>query len=100
VGFATSMESVPPRDLKLSAKRHQPIASLARNEKESFQVLVAPFERDLKGWRCYWEFAIRERILFAATNIHAAPVGYVEFKSVRPTGLPAWAGGPIRSWIF
>jgi len=43
VGFATSMEKVLPRAAPLSLAVQDKIElSLARNEKESFQVVVAP----------------------------------------------------------
>lgn len=103
VGFATSMEKVLPRDLKLSATVTNRIAiSLARNEKESFQVLVAPFEWDLKGVAVrIGDLRSKKGILFAATNIHAAPVGYVETKSVPPYGSASvgWWPDPILDFL-
>ena len=50
VGFASSMDKVLPRDVAPPMEvRKRVRVSLARNETESFQVVVLPFEQPLKG---------------------------------------------------
>lgn len=103
VGFATSMEKVLPRQLPLAIRTAAGVElSLARNEKESFQVLVAPFEHDLRG------VAIRVGELHSddghtlpAGAITAVPVGYVETKAVPPYGSPCvgWWPDPILEFL-
>lgn len=99
VGFATSMEKVLPRANELQLRTAPRVdVSLARNEKESFQVVVVPFERDAK------RVQVRAGSLrgpggttFSARYIDAVPVGYVQTKSVPPYGSPAvgWWPDPI-----
>jgi hypothetical protein len=102
VGFATSMEKVLPRAMSSALTVSQTVElSLARNEKEGFQIIVLPCERDLKGVR------VRATDLegpagsrFAAANIRAAVVGYVETKSEPPYGTPhvGWWPDPILTF--
>jgi hypothetical protein len=52
VGTATSMEKILPRGGSFSLQPVREVEiSLARREKESFQVLVQPTEKSLKGYR-------------------------------------------------
>jgi hypothetical protein len=102
VGFATSMEKVLPRALAtpLAVSAQQEL-SLAQNEKESFQVIVLPCERDVKG------VCVRVTDLegakgtrFAAANVEAVVVGYVETKQVPPYGSShvGWWPDPILNF--
>ncbi|NLB97027.1 MAG: DUF4091 domain-containing protein [Armatimonadetes bacterium] len=103
VGFASSMEKVLPRAGAVSPQiRERVQVALARNEKESLQVVVLPCERDLK------RVQVRARDLFAgpgrrfsARNIQAVPVGYVETKATPPYGSPhiGWWPDPILDFM-
>jgi hypothetical protein len=102
VGFATAMEKVLPRapstPLLLS---NQMEVSLAQNEKESFQVIVMPCERDVKNVRLRvtdLEGTTGSRL--AATNVEAVVVGYVETKGEPPYGSPhvGWWPDPILNF--
>ena len=102
-GFATSMEKVLPRaampQLTAAAKT---ALSLAQNEKESFQVVVIPCERDLK------QVCVRVPDLktadgktFAASNVDAVLMGYVETKRAPPYGTShiGWWPDPILNFL-
>jgi len=103
VGFATSMEKVLPRTGRPEARvSHQVELALARHEKESFQVLVLPCERDLR------QVQVRVTDLhtaggdtFASQNVDAVPVGYVETKAVPPYGSShvGWWPDPILNFM-
>ncbi|MGO8747747.1 MAG: glycoside hydrolase domain-containing protein [Thermoguttaceae bacterium] len=103
VGFATSMEKVLPRNGALHAATKTAVElQLARGEKESFQVLVAPFERDVR------QVAIRIGDLrsadggtLAGKTITAAPVGYVRTKAAPPYGSSTvgWWPDPILDFL-
>lgn len=99
IGFATSMEKVLPRHGALNAAITNRVAvSLARNEKESFQVLVLACEGTLKGVRArIADLRSETGAVFAATNIQAVPVGYVQTKAAPPYGSPhaGWWPDPI-----
>lgn len=102
-GFATSMEKVLPRaampQLTVAAKTE---LSLARNEKESFQVVVMPCERDLKQVRvCTADLKTADGKTFAASNVDAVVVGYVETKRVPPYGSShvGWWPDPILNFL-
>ncbi len=103
VGFASSMEKVLPRAGAISLQTRERVQiALARNEKESLQVVVLPCERDLK------RVQVRARDLFAgpgrrfsARNIQAVPVGYVETRATPPYGSPhiGWWPDPILDFM-
>ena len=100
VGFASSMEKVLPRGgLAITAKTTNAVeVALARNEKESFQLLVLPCERDLSRVRIHiGDLRSQSGTLFSATNINAAPIGYVQTKAAPPSGSPhvGWWPDPI-----
>jgi hypothetical protein len=100
VGFASSMEKVLPRGgLAITAKTTNAVeVSLARNEKESFQLLVLPCEHDLSRVRIHiGDLRSESGTVFSATNINAAPVGYVQTKAAPPSGSPhvGWWPDPI-----
>lgn len=99
VAFATSMEKILPTSVPASAQvatRYE--VRLARNEEESFQVLVVPFDRDLK------QAEIRVSDLqdeagneLSAANVDTAVVGYVKTESIPPYGTShvGWWPDPI-----
>ncbi len=103
VGVATSMEKVLPRALAVAARPAAGLElDLARNETESCQIVVVPFERDLA--------AVQVRIgdlrgeagaTFAAATIQAVPVGYVETKAIPPYGSEhvGWWPDPILNFL-
>jgi hypothetical protein len=102
-GFATSMEKILPRNLPLVVETKTAVeVRLARNEKESFQVLVAPFGQDLR------RVSVRSSDLrsaegqsLAASVVTAVPVGYVQTKSVPPYGSACvgWWPDPILDFL-
>jgi len=103
VGFATSMEKVLPRalDTELSLGTGTELA-LARNEKESFQVIVLPSEADLKDVSIQIDdLQGPEGALFPSASIDAVPVGYAETKAVPPYGAShvGWWPDPILDFM-
>lgn len=103
VGSATSMEKVLPRDVPLELTPARIVSvKLARNEKESFQLLVVPATQrlhrvklsagDLRGPR---------GTVFARSNIQCEVVGYVQTKSRPPYGssLIGWWPDPILNFL-
>jgi hypothetical protein len=103
IGFASSMEKVLPRWGALPATATNRVAvSLARNEKESFQVLVLAGESDLKQVRLrVGELRSENGAQLSAANVLAAPVGYVQTKSAPPSGSPyvGWWPDPILEFM-
>jgi len=102
VGFATSMEKVLPRALTspLTVAERMEIG-LAQNEKESFQVIVLPCEREVKGVRVRIADLVSPKgARFAATQIEAPVVGYVETKQAPPYGASyvGWWPDPILNF--
>ena len=100
VGFASSMEKVLPRGgVAITPRVTNAVeVALARNEKESFQLLVLPCERDLSRVRIHiGDLRSDSGTLFSATNINAVPVGYVQTKAAPPSGSPhvGWWPDPI-----
>ncbi len=102
VGFATSMEKVLPRAMPFQCATTNRLAlSVARNEKESFQVLVLPCERDLKGVRIDVKDLRSGRARFASTNIQVCPVGYVQTRTNPPYGSSCvgWWPDPLLEFM-
>ncbi|HOX38166.1 MAG TPA: DUF6067 family protein [Candidatus Brocadiia bacterium] len=102
VGFATSMEKVLPRALTspLNVARGREI-SLARNERESFQVVVLPFEGDLKDVRVnVTDLKGEKGARFEKKNIDAVVMGYVKTAQTPPYGSPhvGWWPDPILNF--
>ena len=103
VGFATSMEKVLPRAMPeglRAASRYT--LELARNEKEAFQVLVAPAERDLRQVEVrVGDLETLAGDILPARQVSIAPVGYVETKAVPPYGSShvGWWPDPILSFM-
>ena len=102
VAFASSMEKVLPRamssPLTVATKTE---VSLAQNEKESFQVIVLPCEREVKGVRIHVSDLVGANgTRFAATNVEAVVVGYVETKQAPPYGSShiGWWPDPILNF--
>ncbi len=103
VGLADSMVKVLPRDVPVTVAPAERIdVALARNERESAQLVVVPLERSLR------QVAVRVANLtgpggatFPAAAIQAVPVGYVETKSVPPYGSShvGWWPDPILDFM-
>jgi hypothetical protein len=103
VGFATSMEKVLPRAGVPALKtRRSARLALAQNEKESLQVVVLPFERDLKQVSVQVTDLVRgDGQTFAASNIDTVLMGYVQTKAVPPYGSShvGWWPDPILNFL-
>jgi len=88
VGYATSMEKILPRDGPLDLKPARKFeVSLARNEKESFQVLVVPAKEALRKVSVsVSDLKSATGAVFPRTQIDCDVVGYVETKQRPPYG--------------
>lgn len=99
VGTATSMEKVLPREVPIAIKASKKLQiSLARNEKESAQVIVLPVSRDLKGARIVLgELRNANGDLFPAESLQVDTVGYVETKNKPPYAVShiGWWPDPL-----
>ncbi len=102
-GFATSMEKVLPRaETGPLQSRTRVELTLARGEREAFQVVVVPCGADLS------QAAVRATELrgpggasLGAGCVTAVPVGYVETRSVPPYGSShvGWWPDPILEFL-
>jgi len=103
IGFASSMTKVLPKDMPFSLHVAKSIEiSLARNEKEAFQLGVLPSEAglyrvsvnvsDLKG---------PKGMILQASNISCDVMGYVETKNAPPYEVPyiGWWPDPILDFL-
>ena len=103
VGFATSMEKVLPRDMpfELTVSRDVSV-SLARNEKESFQVAVLPLDEPLERVRVrVSDLRGDDGAVFPSSGVDCDVVGYVETKSRPPYDVPyvGWWPDPILDFL-
>ena len=103
VGFATSMDKILPRvpagPLQVESRVE---LVLARNEIESFQVIVLPCSEGIKRVRVrIRDLHGKDGLKFAADNIDAVPVGYVRTKAVPPYGSShvGWWPDPILDFM-
>lgn len=103
IGFATSMEKILPRSLPLTAETKTAVElRLARNEKESFQVLVAPLGQNLRNVSVrVGDLHSVEGARLTSSAVAAVPVGYVETKAVPPYRSPyvGWWPDPILDFL-
>jgi hypothetical protein len=103
IGFATSMEKILPRGNPICLVSTNAVTlSLARNEHESFQVAVLPCEGPLHNVRVRaTDLQLTDGTTFAATNIEAVPVGYVQTRSTPPYGSSCvgWWPDPILDFL-
>lgn len=103
VGLADSMVKVLPRDVPVEvapAKRVD--VALARNERESVQLVIVPLERDLKSVAVRLaDLAGPGGAVFRSAAIDAVPVGYVETETVPPYGSShvGWWPDPILDFM-
>jgi len=86
VGLASSMTKVRPRAAFAAEPATKAEIRLARYEKESLQVLVAPGDADLvaAGVSCPDDLRRADGKVFASGNVRCAVVGYVETKRDPP----------------
>ena len=103
VGFATSMEKILPRvgarPLQMKSRFE---LELARNETESFQVIVLPCHKDIKQVRVrIMDLISQDGGRFSAENVDTVPMGYVETKAVPRSGSPhvGWWPDPILNFM-
>ncbi len=103
VGFATSMEKVLPRDVPCRPRVSKRVSlSLARNEKESFQVLVTPRAGDLQNVRVsVGDLKTAGGDTFSAEHINCDVTGYVETKTRPPYNVSyvGWWPDPILDFL-
>ena len=103
LGLATSMEKILPRDapFELTPAGVAEI-SLARNEKESFQVVVLPAAEALhKVAVSAADLKSADGAVLARTNIQCEVVGYVQTRSRPPYGSAhiGWWPDPILDFL-
>lgn len=85
VGAASPMVKIRPRGTFDAEPACEFAVRLARNEKESVQVLVAPGERDLRDARVsVGDLVAKDGTRFAAANVKCALTGYVNVTNRPP----------------
>ena len=103
VGLATSMEKILPRGTVFDLQPANKIQiSLARNEKESFQLVVLPAQSPLhKVTVSAGDLQGSGGMIFQRTNLQCAVVGYVETKKQAPYGAAhvGWWPDPILDFL-
>jgi len=103
VGFATSMEKVLPRDMPVDVTVAKGVrVSIARNEKESFQVLVTPRSGALEGVQVsVGDLQSASGDVLQAQNVDCDVVGYVETKRRPPykVSYVGWWPDPILDFL-
>ena len=103
VGFATSMKQILPRDMPFSLTVTRNIKiSLARNEKESFQVAVIPAAEALKKVTVsVTDLTSETGNVLPAKDIDCDVVGYVKTEFNPPYGSPyiGWWPDPILNFL-
>jgi hypothetical protein len=103
VSVATSMEKILPRDAAFNLQPAREIqVSLARNEKESFQVLVLPAATDLKKVVVsVTDLQSAAGAVFSNKQIQCEVMGYVETKARPPYGTShlGWWPDPILNFL-
>ena len=103
VGLATSMEKILPRDMPFDLQPASEIElSLARNEKESFQIAVLPLAGALKQVSVrVGDLKSASGTVFPSAQIPCDVVGYVETKARPPYGTShiGWWPDPILNFL-
>ncbi len=109
VGLASPMVKVQPRGADIPARPAvEAIVRLARNERESVQVVVAPGDRDLRNVRVRVEGDLAPcnrgscapAASFAASNIACDVVGYVHTVRKPPYRIGCWnATNAAPGWV-
>jgi hypothetical protein len=103
VGAATSMEKIAPREADFNLKAARDLTlSLARNEKESLQLLVLPVEGPLRRVEVkVSDLKTPAGAVLGRTNIQCEVTGYVQTSHVPPYGSPqvGWWPDPILNFL-
>ena len=102
VGIASSMVKVLPRGADIpAAPVTETTVRLARNERESVQVVVVPGDRDLSGVRVRVSDLRRvDGTVFAAENVACDVVGYVHTVRKAPYRVGCWnATNAAPGWV-
>ena len=102
VGVASPMANVLPRGPEIpAAPATNATLRLARNERESLQIVVAPGDRDLSGVRVRVSDLRRaDGAVFAATNVACDIVGYVHTVRKPPYQIGRWiATNAAPGWV-
>lgn len=103
VGYATSMEKILPRGMPFSIQPARDVEiSLARNEKESFQLLVLPVSGELRRVSVTASDLVSANgAVFKRENVQCEVVGYVETKQKPPYGTShiGWWPDPILNFL-
>ena len=95
IGQASSMENVRPRAGFQWHMADEVKVRLARGERESVQILVAPANHDLKDVKVAVDGDLGA---FAATNVAASVVGYVLTTNVPPYKVRPGDNPPALGW--
>ena len=92
VGLASPMVKVLPRGADIpAAPATEATVRLARNERESVQVVVVPGDRALKGVRVrVGDLRRADGAVFASTNVACDVVGYVHTVRKPPYAVGGW----------
>ncbi len=103
VGFASSMVKLLPRDVGFEVRTSKEVQlSLARNEKESFQVAVMPTGDGVKGVSVtVGDLTSESGQVFPRGNIDCDVMGYVETKTRPPYEVShvGWWPDPILDFL-
>lgn len=103
VGLATSMEKLLPREMPFDLEPARDLeVSLARNEKESFQIAVLPVTAPLKQVAVsVSDLKSAAGTVFPRTQVRCDVVGYVETKARPPYGTShiGWWPDPILDFL-
>ncbi len=103
VALATSMEKILPREVPFELTPAREIeVSLARNEKESFQIVVVAAGGEVKKVAVsVADLKTASGAIFAAEQIRCEVVGYVETKARPPYGTShvGWWPDPILNFL-
>lgn len=103
IGFASSMEKILPRDMPIELAARKSIElSLARNEREAFQVAVLPRRQALEEVTvCVGDLRSDAGDTLDAENIDCDVMGYVETKTRPPYAVSyvGWWPDPILDFL-
>jgi len=102
IGFASSMEKILPRFDSIPPRVESRVhVELARNERESFQVVVLPRQHDLRQVRVrIGDLHGTDGTVFAGKQIDTVVMGYVKTTTEPPYGTPhvGWWPDPILNF--
>lgn len=103
LGFAYSEEKVLPKDPLFRSLPENIQVNVARNEQESFQLIVLPVSRSLRKVRVRMEEFKNGKDILPAHVIKAIPVGYVKTKypsaNLYQSYYVGWWPDPLLSFM-